>query len=100
MPNTKSAAKRVRGNAAKASHNRRVKSRLKLAEKRYLSLVQDGKLDEASQALSVVVSAFDKAAKVGVVRKARASRKHSRLQLRLNALTRPKVAAVPAPIGA
>ncbi len=89
MPNTKSAEKRVRGSATKAAHNRRVRSRLKLVEKRYLALMKEGNLDEASKALSSVASAYAKAAKVGVVPKAKASRKHSRLQLRLNAAARP-----------
>jgi len=96
MPNTKSAAKRVRGSATKAAQNRRVKSRLKLVEKRYQALLKEGKHEEASKALSAVASAYDKAAKVGVVRKAKASRKHSRLQLRLNAVTRPAAKVAPA----
>lgn len=93
MPNTKSAAKRVRGSATKAIRNRRVKNRLKVVEKRYLALIKDGKLDEAAKALPGVASAYGKAAKAGVVHKVKASRKHSRLQLRLNSVTRPKAPA-------
>jgi small subunit ribosomal protein S20 len=42
-----------------------------------------GKKDEASAALRVITSAFDKAAKTGVVHRATADRKKSRLALRL-----------------
>jgi small subunit ribosomal protein S20 len=84
MPNTKSAEKRVRSNARKAAHNKTIKSRLKSLEKKYLSLVTEGKLDDAKVAYRDVASAFDKAAKVGVIKREKASRKRSRLQLNLN----------------
>ena len=42
-----------------------------------------GKKDEALQALRIVTSAFDKAAKTRVVHKATANRKRSRLALYL-----------------
>jgi small subunit ribosomal protein S20 len=93
MPNTKSAEKRVRSNARKAAHNKSIKSRLKTLEKKYLVLIDAGKVDEAKAAYRDVASAFDKAAKVGVVKKEKASRKRSRLQLRLNKTAAPKAAA-------
>lgn len=85
MPNTKSAAKQARSSERKAARNRGVKSRIKSLEKTYLSLIKDGKVAEAKEALSRVASAYDKAAKSGVIKKAKASRKRSRLQLGLNA---------------
>ena len=85
MPNTKSAEKRVRSSARKTARNRSVKSRLKTLEKKYLSLVSAGKPDDAKSAYGDVVSALDKAAKGGVIHAATASRKRSRLTLRLNA---------------
>jgi small subunit ribosomal protein S20 len=48
--------------------------------------VSAGKKDEAAKALRIVISAFDKAAKTGVVHHATASRKKSRLATRLNGL--------------
>ena len=96
MPNTKSAEKRVRSNARKAAHNKTIKSRLKTLEKKYLVLVEAGKIDEAKTAYRDVASAFDKAAKVGVVKKEKASRKRSRLQLRLNKAAAPAAPATPA----
>ena len=83
MPNTKSAIRRMRGTARKKSHNRSIQSRLRSLEKDYLSLVTAGKLEDASKTLRDVSSALDKAAKVGVIHKATADRKKSRLSLRL-----------------
>jgi small subunit ribosomal protein S20 len=86
MPNTKSAERRMRSNARKQALNRRVKSRLHSLEKKYLILVTSGKKNEAADALRAITSAFDKAAKAGVVHKTMANRKKSRLSLRLAAV--------------
>jgi ribosomal protein S20 len=48
-------------------------------EKTFRTLVTGGKKDEASKALSGVHSAFDKAVKTGVIPRATANRKKSRL---------------------
>ena len=86
MPNTKSAERRVRNSARKHTANTSVKSRLHTLEKNYLASVAAGKKDEAAKSLSIVISAFDKAAKTGVIHHATVSRKKSRLAVRLNAL--------------
>jgi small subunit ribosomal protein S20 len=86
MPNTKSAERRMRSSARKNAQNRQVKSRLHSLEKKYAALVAAGKKDDAAKALRDVASAFDKAAKTGVVHKSMASRKKSRLSVRLNAV--------------
>jgi small subunit ribosomal protein S20 len=83
MPNTKSAERRMRNSARKQSHNRSIKARLHTLEKKYLELLEEGKKEEAGKSLRSLSSAFDKAAKVGVVHRATASRKKSRLALRL-----------------
>jgi small subunit ribosomal protein S20 len=83
MPNTKSAERRMRNSARKKDQNRAIKSRLKTLEAKYESLLTTGKKDEAAKALRSVQSAFDKAAKTGVVHRATASRKKSRLTIRL-----------------
>jgi small subunit ribosomal protein S20 len=83
MPNTKSAERRMRNSARKQLRNHSVKSRLHTLEKSYLTLLGAGKREDATQALRVVSSAFDKAAKSGVVHRATADRKKSRLALRL-----------------
>jgi small subunit ribosomal protein S20 len=83
MPHTASAERRVRNSARKHLHNRAIKSKLKSVEKGYDQLVRAGKKDEAAKALSDVSSALDKAAKTGVIHRATASRKRSRLARRL-----------------
>ena len=85
MPNTKSAERRMRSNERKQLHNRSIMSKLRRLEKDYRGLVTGGKKDEASKALSGVHSAFDKAVKSGVVPRATANRKKSRLALALAA---------------
>jgi small subunit ribosomal protein S20 len=86
MPNTKSAQRRMRNSARKQLRNRSVKSRLHTLEKSYLKLVTDGKKEDAATALRAISSAFDKAAKGGVVHRSQASRKKSRLAIRLGSL--------------
>jgi small subunit ribosomal protein S20 len=86
MPNTKSAERRMRSSARKNARNRSVKSRLHTLEKKYLALVTSGKKDDAATALKAVTSAFDKAAKKGVLHKGTVNRKKSRLSVRLNAV--------------
>jgi small subunit ribosomal protein S20 len=86
MPNTKSAERRMRNSARKQIQNRSINARLHSLEKKYLELVGAGKKDEATKALQAVSSALDKAAKTGTVHKSRASRKKSRLAIRLGTL--------------
>ncbi|HTL55389.1 MAG TPA: 30S ribosomal protein S20 [Candidatus Limnocylindrales bacterium] len=83
MPNTKSAERRMRSSARKRLHNRSVKSRLHTLERGYLQLLGAGKKEDAAKAFRQISSAFDKAAKAGVVHRAQADRKKSRLALRL-----------------
>jgi len=82
MPNTKSAERRMRNSSRKRLHNRSVKSRLHSLERSYLQLLGSGKKDDAAKALQNITSAFDKAAKNGVVHRATADRKKSRLAIR------------------
>jgi len=86
MPNTKSAERRMRNSARKRLHNRSIKSSLHQLEKKYVALLASGKKDDASAGFKAVSSAFDKAAKSGVIHRSLASRKKSRLAARLNAV--------------
>jgi small subunit ribosomal protein S20 len=86
MPNTKSAERRARNSVRKAAHNRHFKTRLKGLERHYLESLEAGKKDDATKAYRVVSSALDKAAKSGVIHRAKADRKKSRLAVRLGAL--------------
>ena len=86
MPNTKSAGRRVRNNARKRLQNRSVKSRLKTLERAFADATKSGKKEEASTAYRKLSSAFDKAAKSGVIHKSKANRKKSRLAANLAAV--------------
>ncbi|HTD68672.1 MAG TPA: 30S ribosomal protein S20 [Candidatus Limnocylindria bacterium] len=86
MPNTKSAERRMRNSARKQLRNRSVKSRLKTMEKRYTAALTTGKKEDATTALRSAISTFDKAVKAGVIPRATANRKKSRLTVRLAAL--------------
>jgi small subunit ribosomal protein S20 len=92
MPNTKSAGRRMRNSARKQLHNRSIKSRLHNLERNFAELVGTGKKEEAATALRTLSSAFDKAAKTGVVNRHMASRKKSRLSIRLKSVTSVKPA--------
>ena len=85
MPNTKSAARRMRNNNRKRLQNRSIKSRLKSLERAYALALKGGKKDEAGTALRNLSSAFDKAAKSGVIHQGKANRKKSRLATQLAA---------------
>ena len=84
MPNTKSAARRMRNSERKRLHNRSIESRVRKLERNFRELVEAGKKDEASKSLRDVASALDKAVKSGVMHRASASRKRSRHTLALN----------------
>jgi small subunit ribosomal protein S20 len=84
MPNTKSAECRARNSARKHLHNVAITSRLKSLEKNFRALVSAGQREAAADSLRLVSSAFDKAAKTGVVHRSKAARKKGRLALALN----------------
>ena len=84
MPNTKSAERRMRNSQRKHLHNRSILSNLRRLEKGYRQLLAEGKKAEAAKTLSDVNSATDKAVKSGVVPRATANRKKSRLAVALN----------------
>ncbi len=96
MPNTKSAERRARNSARKHQRNRSVKSKLKTLEKNYLGILASPNKEQAATTFRVVCSALDKAAKTGVIHRATANRKKSRLAARLNAVTKAAVAPQPA----
>lgn len=86
MPNTKSAARRMRNSNRKRLQNRSVKTRLKSLERAYVDALKTGKKDEATTAFRSMSSAFDKAAKSGVIHSSNANRKKSRMAVRLTAV--------------
>lgn len=86
MPNIKSAEKRVRSTTRRAGYNRATKSRVGTLERTFNILVKEGKKDEATALLPKVTSAYDKAAKKGVVHRNKANHKKSRLTRALHAV--------------
>lgn len=84
MPNTKSAERRMRNSERKHAQNQSVKSHLHRLEKSYRAALAAGKKDEAAKLLPSVHSAFDKAAKSGVLPRPTVNRKKARLAAALN----------------
>jgi len=85
MPNTPSAERRMRSSARRQLHNRGIKARLKSLEKSFRELATAGNKDAAVLALRAATAALDKAVKSGVLHRATANRKKSRLALCLAA---------------
>ena len=75
MPQKKSAVKRLRQNEKLNARNRAIRSRMATAVKK----VSAAPAEEREQSLRAAVSVIDKAVKVGVIKKATADRKKSRL---------------------
>jgi small subunit ribosomal protein S20 len=84
VPNTKSAIKAMRSSARKRVFNQKTKDTMKSEIKGIKKLLDQGNLEEAKKKLSEAMSAIDKAAKKGVIKKNNASRKKSRLAQALN----------------
>jgi small subunit ribosomal protein S20 len=81
-----SAQKRVRQNEKHRVRNRSVKSELKTEVKNLLALVHDRNLAEAKKYLVKVYKKLDQVAAKGVIHRNTASRRKSRLALRVKAL--------------
>ncbi len=86
MAHSKSSKKRVFIGERNASRNQAIKSRVKTFIKKVLSAVEAKNVDEAKAALQVVYKELDKAVTKGVLKKNTASRKKSRLAVKVNAL--------------
>jgi small subunit ribosomal protein S20 len=80
----------MRNSTRKSLQNHTVKSRLHNLQKKYAELLGAGKKEDAAAAYRLLSSTLDKAAKTGVIHRARANRSKSRLSVRLNALAAAK----------
>jgi len=80
LANTKSAIKRIKTSAKRNLRNRMVKSSVRTAVRKFNDLT-------TVESLRTAISALDKAVSKGVLHQNTASRKKSRLTLRLNKLT-------------
>lgn len=83
MPNTKSAAKRVRQNAKRYARNRVYRGSARTAIKKARALIEAGD-PAAPEAVQKAVQALDKAAQKGAIHANNASRRKSRLMRALN----------------
>ncbi len=88
MPNKPSAIKRLRSSKRKQRRNQLHRGRARTAVKKARRLMDQGRLDEAREAVYEAVSALDKAAAKGVIHKNNAARRKSRLMSRLNQIER------------
>ncbi len=79
MPITQSAKKALRQNIRRRARNLQKREVYKKAIKAYRKLIAEKKLEEAKKLLSSVYKTLDKAAKVNVIAKNKASRLKSRL---------------------
>ncbi|MEI6211525.1 MAG: 30S ribosomal protein S20 [bacterium] len=86
MPNIESARKRVRQSAKRNKRNRSAKSMVSSGRKALLDAIESGNKGEALKLFAAYASELDKSVKNGILKFNNASRKKSRIQLRLNAL--------------
>jgi small subunit ribosomal protein S20 len=84
MPTIQSAEKRVRQEEKREERNKRVKSRLTTAVRRFKTALEEDDLERAEELMPVVESEYDKAASKNVIPQNRASRKIGRLKKRLH----------------
>jgi len=86
LANHKSALKRNKQNAVRSARNTHIRSTMRTYVKQVREAVAAGENDTAKAALIRAIAYIDKAASKGVIHKATASRKISRLSKLLNTL--------------
>ena len=84
MANHKSALKRVKQNERRRLRNRAVRSSYRTEIKKFNTLIEDNKIEEAKSMLPAIHKVIDKAHTKGVLPKNTASRYKSNLTVRLN----------------
>lgn len=84
MPNKASAAKRVRSSRRKEKINRMHRGRARTADKKARRLIEEGRLEEAREAVKTAQAALDKAASKGVIHDNKAARRKARLMEQLS----------------
>lgn len=84
MPQRKCAQKRLRADKKRRLRNLKVKTDLKKSLKKFQSLLAAKSIPEAKKFLKELTSKLDKAANIGIIGKNTASRKKSRLSIKLN----------------
>jgi small subunit ribosomal protein S20 len=77
VANIKSQLKRIKTNRAATERNKAIKSEFKTAIRKFREAADDGKTDEAKEALQVASVKLDKAVSKGVIHKNQAANKKS-----------------------
>jgi len=85
LPNIKSAIKRVKVTQTKTLRNKRIKSDLRTAIKKFEAALMENDVEKAKALYPIVTKKLDMAAAKGTIHKNAASRKKAKLALRLNA---------------
>ena len=83
MPNIKSAKKAFRQNIRRRKRNIEKGKKMKAEVKNIKKLAEAGKFKDAQKALPNTYKALDKMAKIGIIKKNKASRLKSRLTKRI-----------------
>ena len=86
MPNIKSAKKRMRSNAKKATVNTFITSSMRTAVKNFEKEAKSGNKEAASEKLNIAVQRIDKAMSSGKIHKNKAARLKSRLTKSMNTM--------------
>ena len=89
MPNTKSAAKRLKQSEVRRVRNKAIKTRTKTEIKRVLAAVYSGDVATAEANFKVAAKKLDQAGSKGVIHKNAAARQKSRLQRLIKAAKTP-----------
>lgn len=84
MANIKSALKRIKVTEAKTLRNRMVKSSVKTFVRKFEDSLAAGNIEEAKRLYPRVSHVIDKAAAKGILHRNTASRKKSKLAIKLN----------------
>lgn len=90
MPNTHAAEKADRQNARRRTRNRVIRSGARTQVKTANNAIEEGNVADAEKATVEALSALDKAAQKGIIKKNNASRRKSRLMKKLNTLRTDK----------
>jgi len=88
LANKQSAIKRIRSSERKRLRNQVHRGKARTAVKKARNLIEEGRLEEAREAVQVASSALDKAAQKGVIHKNNAARRKSRLMQQFNKVER------------
>jgi len=86
MANHKSAAKRAKQTIVKTERNRFYKTRIKNVTKAVLTAIETSDKEAATTAVKTANSYFHHCVSKGILKKATAARKVSRLQTKVNAI--------------